>query len=56
MKLCHQCNRPGERDDKRDTYYCQCCDLWLEDQCVDTSCEYCAGRPEKPSLREGAAT
>jgi len=32
-----------------DTYACLNCDLWLEKICGDADCEFCAGRPDRPS-------
>lgn len=32
-----------------DAYYCETCDIWLEQKCKDDDCEYCVDRPEKPS-------
>jgi hypothetical protein len=33
-----------------DAYFCINCDEWLEHQCSDPNCEYCAKRPPKPSM------
>jgi hypothetical protein len=37
---------------KYDAHYCTACDKWLVATCGDPECEYCAGRPEKPSEAE----
>lgn len=33
-----------------DAYFCKTCDRWLEKNCGDKACEFCASRPDKPSL------
>lgn len=33
-----------------DAIFCMTCDLWLEPKCSDPDCEFCANRPEKPSM------
>jgi hypothetical protein len=32
-----------------DCFYCSTCDKWLEEKCGDEECDYCWGRPPKPS-------
>ncbi len=32
-----------------DAKFCIKCDKWLESQCSDPMCSYCANRPTKPS-------
>lgn len=48
-KQCPQCGQEAVRDEKHDAYACKHCDVWLEDQCEATDCEFCPARPEKPS-------
>ena len=36
--------------DTHDAYYNAVLDEWLESACGDPTCEYCVGRPERPSL------
>lgn len=33
-----------------DAYWCERCDIWLEEACTDQSCVFCKNRPEKPSM------
>jgi hypothetical protein len=33
-----------------DAKFCRRCDIWLEGACGDRGCEFCARRPERPSL------
>ncbi len=46
---CAKCGGPLERDEKHDAYFCAACDAWGEEKCSDPECEFCAGRPERPS-------
>jgi len=32
-----------------DAHYCETCDIWVQDICEDSDCEFCVGRPDKPS-------
>jgi len=34
-----------------DAYYCDKCNKWLELQCFDPNCEYCARRPLTPDVQ-----
>jgi hypothetical protein len=47
--VCPKCNEKRIYSDKFDAYFCIKCNEWLEDQCSDPYCEYCAKRPPKPS-------
>lgn len=38
--------------EKYDSYYDDETDEWLEGTCSDPTCEYCAERPEKPSMAQ----
>lgn len=33
-----------------DAFFCSGCDEWLEPACTGPNCQYCAARPERPSL------
>lgn len=46
---CAKCGGPLQRDEKHDAYFCAACDSWREKKCSDPECEFCAGRPERPS-------
>lgn len=46
---CPGCGGPIYRKAKHDGEYCPECDVWLVGTCSDPECEYCVGRPEKPS-------
>ena len=35
--------------EKHDAYYDDRKDIWLEARCDDINCEFCNGRPNKPS-------
>lgn len=32
-----------------DARFCVHCDVWLESNCGDSGCEFCGGRPSRPS-------
>ena len=46
---CKLCGKERYYTVKYDTYYCPSCDKWLEEDCGDPHCEFCASRPSKPS-------
>jgi len=50
VKKCKSCNFEKKYNEKHDAYYCESCDEWLEKNCGDPECDYCADRPEKPSM------
>ena len=43
---------PGEYSERYDARYNVETDEWIESQCSDPDCEYCLGRPERPSMAE----
>ena len=43
------CQETKQYSEKYDCFYCATCDKWLEEKCGDEECEYCWGRPPKPS-------
>lgn len=54
---CKTCMEIGVIIDKHDAYACLPCNVWLEEKCrphqkVGETCEFCAGRPEKPKESE----
>lgn len=50
--FCPHCGAPVCYAPEYDAYYCEACDLWLEEACDDPSCRFCAHRPERPSQAE----
>ena len=48
-RITHNCEHPRSYCPRFDAYYCERCDVWKEDRCSDPDCEFCKGRPEKPS-------
>jgi len=52
IPVCKDCMGDGERNEKYDAYFCKKCDRWLETGCDDKECEFCPGRPNKPSQIE----
>lgn len=51
-KIVHNCAHPRSYSARWDAYYCSECDKWFEGVCGDPDCEFCRGRPERPSLEE----
>lgn len=43
------CGSALTRSERWDAYYCPVCNEWLEGRCDDPACEFCAGRPERPT-------
>jgi hypothetical protein len=54
IHLCTRCKTRLLRDGSFDAYYCPRCDRWAEDTCGDPECEFCSGRPLRPSQRLNA--
>ncbi len=49
MNECPQCGSPNKYSAEYDTYYCEKCNLWLEEKCDDPTCQYCNKRPNYPN-------
>lgn len=47
-KACNICCHPCVRNDIYDAWFCPICNIWLEQKCGDSDCEYCKERPERP--------
>lgn len=52
LKIKHNCKHPRSFSQRWDAYYCETCDAWTEGVCGDPDCDFCRGRPERPSLEE----
>ena len=46
-----QCARSAAHE----AYFCNACNEWAGKKCLSASCEFCAGRPEKPAPVEEKA-
>ena len=46
------CTSKSSYSKEHDAEYCKRCNIWLEGQCKDPGCEYCADRPEKPNEQQ----
>jgi hypothetical protein len=46
------CQAPKNYSEEHDCYYCQPCNIWVEDQCDDPTCEYCINRPTTPNKND----
>jgi hypothetical protein len=46
---CLDCFTERQYNEHFDAHFCRDCDKWLEEKCGDEECEYCWGRPPKPS-------
>lgn len=47
--FCPHCESEKQYNIKYDAYYCELCNIWLEEKCSDPGCNFCFIRPEKPS-------
>lgn len=45
---CPFCQRIVSYSNRYDALFCRPCDAWLENQCADPACEFCAGRASRP--------
>jgi len=45
----HNCEDTKQRSEQYDAYYCEYCNIWLEDKCNDPECEFCSSRPLTPN-------
>jgi len=50
-RRCDKCQEKRLYDERYDAWYCLTCDEWLEKECGDSNCFFCAMRPHKPSRR-----
>ena len=48
-RRCNECGSEIQYNEQHDAHYCELCNKWLEEACGDEECEYCWGRPRKPS-------
>lgn len=46
------CGATGVRSERYDAYYCPDSRVWLERACSDTSCGFCADRPETAAMED----
>lgn len=44
----HNCEETRKYSKEFDAYYCESCNKWLEDTCIDVDCVYCNNRPLTP--------
>lgn len=49
IMTCKKCGTKLEHSQEHDAFYCPKCNEWAEKRCWDPDCEFCRGRPEKPS-------
>lgn len=45
-----KCKHNLKYNSQWDSYFCDKCDIWTDDQCRDPACMFCPDRPKKPSL------
>lgn len=48
-EICDKCFEPTEYSEAYDSYFCPHCNIWQEDECDDTGCEFCSDRPHSPN-------
>lgn len=44
------CGTLVDYSQRYDAEFCRSCDRWIAKSCMDPVCEFCAGRPARPSL------
>jgi hypothetical protein len=49
---CPRCGELGAYNWEHDAYFCVKCVIWIERECGDPDCTYCANRPPEPK-KEG---
>lgn len=45
---CRHCGRIVSYSQRYDALFCMPCNAWLEEQCADPACEFCAERASEP--------
>lgn len=45
---CPHCRRIVSYSQRYDSFFCMPCNRWLEQQCSEPVCEFCAGRAKEP--------
>jgi len=53
--ICKKCKADISYSEKFDAYYCDVCNLWLEEKCVDPLCKLCKQRPIRPLKKKKPA-
>ncbi len=48
LRNCEKCKGAAKFSERYDSSYCVKCNIWLENNCGDKDCYYCASRPEFP--------
>lgn len=43
---CDKCQGATSYSDRYDVYYCDACEIYLENKCIDKECEFCTKRPD----------
>ena len=46
---CPTCQIPKSYITAFDAYFCKTCNVWLEENCGDPTCNYCNNRPQSPN-------
>jgi len=46
--ICRRCSVPVSYSERFDACYCEGCNIWLEEKCVDPLCDCCEARPIRP--------
>lgn len=48
LYTCKNCGEIASYNERFDSFFCKDCNVWLESQCDDEHCSYCAHRPLTP--------
>lgn len=52
--FCPKCGSEKLYSKHYDAFYCELCNVWLEEKCEDQSCDICPNRPDTPSKIQNA--
>ena len=47
--FCPNCKSEKLYSKQYDAFYCELCNVWLEEKCEDIPCDICENRPDTPS-------
>ena len=50
ISTCDACGKTGKYNEQFDSYYCEACNIWIDNMCRDTHCAFCINRPETPNI------
>ena len=52
ISICDACGVTGKYNKQFDSYYCEDCNIWINNFCQDVPCDFYINRPKTPNLLE----